>query len=143
VDVHAESTSGAAVVRRFYDELWNARRLDVADEILAEDLVFRGTLDAIVGRDAFKTYVTGVLTAFPDWHNRVDELFDLGERVITRMTWGGTHLGPFRGISATGRRVVYPGAAFFRLDGGRIGDAWIVGDTSRLWAALDRVPPLD
>jgi steroid delta-isomerase-like uncharacterized protein len=113
----------------------------VADEILPEDLVFRGTLDAVAGRSAFKAYVTTVRTAFPDWHNQVDELFDLGARVIARMTWSGTHLGPFRGIPPTGRRVVYPGAAFFRLDAGRIREAWIVGDTSRLWAALGRVPP--
>ena len=121
--------------------MWNEWRLEVAEEILAEDLVFRGTLATLAGRVAFTSYVTTVRAAFPDWHNEVDELFDLGERVIARMTWSGTHLGSFRGVAATGRRIVYPGAAFFRIDEGRIGEAWIVGDTSRLWAALERVPP--
>ena len=71
----------------------------------------------------------------------MDELFDLETRVITRMTWSGTHLGPFRDIPATGRRIVYTGAAFFGIERGRIHAAWIVGDTSSLWAALERVPP--
>lgn len=129
------------LVRRFYDELWNAWRPEVADEILAEDFRFRGTLDELAGRDAFKDYMATIRTAFPDWHNEVEELFDLGEQVITRMTWSGTHRGPFRDIPATGRRVEYPGAAFFTIRDGRIATAWIVGDTSRLWAALERVPP--
>jgi steroid delta-isomerase-like uncharacterized protein len=134
--------TAGALVGRFYDELWNQERIDVADEILARDLVFRGTLDEIVGRDAFKAYVATIRAAFPDWHNQVEELFDLETRAITRMTWSGTHLGPFRGIAPTGRRVEYPGAAFFTVSDGRIATAWIVGDTSALWAALDRVPPI-
>ena len=142
-DVKGEhrSPSSGELVRRFYDEMWNQWRPEVADEILAEDLVFRGTLDHIAGRAAFKAYMGLERRAFPDWHNQVDELFDLETRVITRMTWSGTHLGPFRAIPATGRRVVYPGAAFFSIERGRIRAAWIVGDTSSLWAALDRVPP--
>lgn len=31
---------------------------------------------------------------------------------------------------------------FFRLAGGRIEDAWVVGDTQELWRALG-VPPVD
>src|SRR4051794_36238153 len=130
------------LVRRFYEELWNKRRIAVADEILAEDLVFRGTLSEVHGRDAFKAYVAEILEVFPDWHNRVEELIDLGTRVVTRMTWSGTHRGTFQGVGPTGRRVVYPGAAFFDIDAGLISRAWIVGDTSSLWAALDRVPPV-
>jgi steroid delta-isomerase-like uncharacterized protein len=142
VEDPGRSGPAAGLVRRFYDELWNQWRLDVADEILAADLRFRGTLDELAGRDAFKAYAASIRAAFPDWHNQVDELFDLETRVITRMTWSGTHRGPWRGIAPTGRRVVYPGAAFFTIEDGRIRAAWIVGDTSSVWAAMERVPPL-
>ncbi len=61
------------IVERFYRELWNNWDLDVADEILAEDLRFRGTLGSkLEGREAFKGYVE-TRRAFPDWHNRIDE----------------------------------------------------------------------
>ena len=55
-----------AVVRRFYEELWNEWRLDVAAEILADDVRFRGSLgQTTVGRDELLGYVETVRRAFP------------------------------------------------------------------------------
>lgn len=52
------------------------------------------------------------------------------------MTWTGTHRGALGEIEPTGAHVEYCGAAFFRLSGGMIEDAWVVGDTQELWQAL-------
>jgi predicted ester cyclase len=72
----------AAVVRRFYDELWNRWELGVADEILAPDVRFRGSLGTnVAGTEAFKDYVEQVRRAFPDWHNRVDEWLVDGDKL--------------------------------------------------------------
>jgi hypothetical protein len=60
----------AELARRFYDELWNGWRLVVADEILAENIAFHGTLGPqLYGRDAVKNYVAQVRAAFPDPEN--------------------------------------------------------------------------
>jgi predicted ester cyclase len=56
--------------------------------------------------------------------------------VVTRMTWSGTHEGELRRIAATGKRVSYEGAGFFTVAAGLITEAWIVGDTHKLWRAL-------
>jgi steroid delta-isomerase-like uncharacterized protein len=129
-----------AVVRRFYDELWNQWKLDVADEIVSEKLRFRGSRGAeLIGREAFKEYMEATRAGFPDWHNRIDELLAVADRVVTRMTWSGTHTGTFANVEATGARVEYPGAAFFRLAGGMIEEAWVVGDTQPLWRALGKL----
>jgi steroid delta-isomerase-like uncharacterized protein len=126
-----------AVVRRFYDELWNRWRLDLVNEIVSETLRFRGSLGAtLTGRAAFTAYAESIRAAFPDWHNRVDELLAVGDRVVTRMTWSGTHAGAFAGVEPTGARVEYVGAAFFRLADGVIEEAWVVGDTEAFWQAL-------
>lgn len=128
------------IVERFYRELWNNWNLDVADEILAEDLRFRGTLGSTLeGREAFKGYVETVRRAFPDWHNRIDEAIRCGNRVVTRMTWSGTHEGVLAGVEPTGARVEYVGAAIFRISAGRIVEAWVVGDTQELWRALGKL----
>jgi predicted ester cyclase len=112
----------------------------VADEIIAEGVRFRGTLGSTLeGRDAFKGYVETVRRAFPDWHNRIDEIICCGERVVTRMTWSGTHKGNLIEIGPTGARVEYVGAAIFRLADGRIEEAWVVGDTQELWRALGKL----
>jgi steroid delta-isomerase-like uncharacterized protein len=137
----AGEKANETIVRRFYDELWNRWRLEVADEIVSDTLRFRGSLGTVhEGRDDFKRYVEGVRAAFPDWHNRVDEILADGNRVVTRMTWRGTHRGPLGDVEPTGARVEYAGAAFFRLDGGLIEEAWVVGDTRELWRALGMPP---
>jgi steroid delta-isomerase-like uncharacterized protein len=126
-----------AVVRRFYGELWNRWRLELAEEILAESLRFRGSLGSVCeGRDEFRRYAETLRAAFPDWHNRIDEVVSDDDRVVTRMTWSGTHLGPLDGVEPSGALVEYAGAAFFRLDGGRIEEAWVVGDTAALWEQI-------
>lgn len=135
------SDANEAVVRRFYEELWNEWNLDVATEIVASDVRFRGSLgSSLVGRENFLAYVEQVRNAFPDWHNQVDEIFAVGDRVVTRMTWSGTHRGKLSAIEPTGAHVKYCGAAFFRLAGGMINEAWVVGDTQELWRALGRPP---
>jgi steroid delta-isomerase-like uncharacterized protein len=129
--------TNAEVIRRFYDDLWNRGRLELADELLAADVRFRGTLGmSLVGRDAFKGYVEQVRAAFPDWHNEVEELISADDAVVARLTFTGTHRGELLGVAPTGRRVSYVGAAIFHLDDGKIASAWVVGDTQELWRAL-------
>jgi hypothetical protein len=70
----APEPANVSIVRRFYHEIWNNWRVEVADEIVSPVVRFRGSLGtAISGRDA-KAHVEGVRTAFPDWHNQIDEL---------------------------------------------------------------------
>ena len=129
--------ANASVIRRFYEELWNEWRPDVAGEIVAADVRFRGSLgSALVGREELLRYVERVRAAFPDWHNRIDEILTTEERVVTRMTWSGTHRGALGEIEPTSAHVEYCGAAFFRLSGGVIQEVWVVGDTQELWRAL-------
>jgi predicted ester cyclase len=126
-----------AVVRRFYDELWNEWCLDVANDVVSPAIRFRGSLGSTaVGREEFLGYVETVRDAFPDWHNRIDELLCSDDRVVTRMTWSGTHRGHLGEIAPTDVQVEYVGAAFFHLVDGLIEEAWVVGDTQELWRAL-------
>jgi len=134
-------SANEAVIHRFYEELWNQWRLEVADEILAPDLRFRGTLGTrLVGIDGFKGYVEQTRAAFPDWHCRIDELISTDEVVVARLECGGTHAGELLGVAATSRRVSYPAVGIFRFELGKIADAYVVGDTQELWRALGVVP---
>jgi predicted ester cyclase len=132
-----------ALVKRFYEDLWNRWELAAGSEILAEDLSFRGSLGAqLQGREAFDGYVEGIRRAFPDWHNGIDELVALGNRAFVRLTWTGTHTGPLGTLEPTHRRVEYVGVGLFRVAAGLITEAWIVGDTHAFWKCLDLPGPL-
>ena len=118
-----------ALVLRYYEELWNRWDFALADAILGEGLHFRGSLGVSVkGRAAFKDYMRTVRRAFPDFHNRAEELIAQGDRVVATLTYTGTHQGELFGIGATGRRVSYAGVAIFRIAEGCIVEGWVLGD---------------
>jgi ketosteroid isomerase-like protein len=103
-----------ALVRRYYEEMWNCWDFALADELLAEGLTFRGSLGVTVrGRDGFTEYMEAVRRAFPDFRNRVEELVAEGDKVVARLTYTGTHRGELFGIRPTGRSVTYAGGRHF------------------------------
>ncbi len=118
-----------ASVRRYYEEMWNRWDFALVDELIGEDVIFRGSLGVTVqGRKGFKEYMRTVRRAFPDFHNHVEELIAEDERVVARLTYTGTHQGELFGIGATERRVSYAGAAIFRITGGYVVEGWVLGD---------------
>jgi steroid delta-isomerase-like uncharacterized protein len=118
-----------SLVRRYYEELWNRWDLSLADELLGEGLTFRGSLGvAVRGRDGFRDYVRAVRRAFPDFHNRIEELVAEGDKVVARLTYTGTHHGELFGIGPTGKRVTYAGVALLRIEADRIAEGWVLGD---------------
>jgi predicted ester cyclase len=46
-------------------------------------------------------------------------------------------VGTFMGIEPTGKRVSAREMAFFRLEGGKIADMWIMGDVGAIAAQLE------
>jgi len=132
-----------ALVRRYYDDLWNRWDLALADEIVAEDISFRGSLGVTLrGREGFKRYVETVRSAFPDFENRIEELIAEGDQVVARLTYRGTHRGELFGSAPTGKRVEYIGVGIFRLREGQIVEAWILGDTLALMRQVGAMPGL-
>jgi steroid delta-isomerase-like uncharacterized protein len=122
-----------ALVRRYYEEMWNCWDFALADELLAEGLTFRGSLGVTVrGRDGFTEYMEAVRRAFPDFRNRVEELVAEGDKVVARLTYTGTHRGELFGIRPTGRSVTYAGVSIFRIAEGRISEGWVLGDVRGL-----------
>lgn len=130
-----------SLVRRYYDEMWNRWNYALADEMIAEDMVFRGSLGVSVqGREGFKGYMRQVQRAFPDFHNRIDELIAEGEKVAACLTYTGTHQGVLFGITPTGRRVSYTGMAVFRIVAGCLVEGRVLGDLHSLLTQVTSGP---
>jgi steroid delta-isomerase-like uncharacterized protein len=117
------------VIRRFFDEMWNPWDFAKADELLAPDMVFKGSLgDELTGRAAFRTYMRKVQSAFPDFHNSIVQISAEDDRVMARTLYRGTHRGEIFGLLPTGKQISYAGAAFFRIRDGQVIEAWVLGD---------------
>jgi steroid delta-isomerase-like uncharacterized protein len=131
-----------SLVHHYY-EMWNRWDFALADELIAEDISFRGSLGVDVrGREGFKGYMRAVCAAFPDFHNRIEELVAEDDKVAVRLTYTGTHRGELFGIRPTGRQVSYAGVAIFRIVEGRIAEGWVLGDVHGLVQQLSDAIPM-
>lgn len=128
-----------AIIRRYYEELWNEGRKELVDELLSPEITFRGSLGPRArGVEAFKDYMDMVRGSFPDFRNTIEDLIGEGDKVVARLTHHGTHRGGdvLFGSAAIGQEISYPGISIFRLEDGRIVDVWVVGDVLSLMRQL-------
>ena len=109
------------VVRQFLEEVFDNRRLDLVDDILAPDyLLYHPGASQPLKRDAFPAFLAGFPAGFPDFFMEVKSIIAEGDEVAARFVLGGTHKGTFMGVPPTGRKVELQGEAFYRLRDGQI-----------------------
>jgi len=125
---------------RFYDVMWNTWDESAVPEALASDVDFRGSIGVRArGHAGVVEYMRLIRDAFPDFHNRIDDLVAEDDKVVARLTYTGTHLGPLLEHAATGRKVTYSGAAFFEIANGKIRHVWVLGDALSLMRQIGAV----
>jgi len=115
-----------ALVRRFYEEVWDRGNTDFAFEVFADDYVrhdFRAT-DPVPGPAGQKRIADDFHAAFPDLGVTVDLIVGEDDFVVGRWTASGTHLGAWGGLEPTGRRSTFSAANFFRFENGKVAEIW-------------------
>ena len=117
------ATVGKALVGRLIDEVMNRGTLTVLDDIYAPPMA-----------DAARRWIAPFRDAFPDVRMEILQLVAEDDTVVGRFRCSATHLGAWRGHAPTGRRFEAVDEVYvFRIDDGRIVDAWGLEDTpSRL-----------
>lgn len=115
-----------ALVRRFYEEVWNRRNLAVADEVFAADYARHDLRPTPVppGPEGQKLIADMFRTAFPDGQVTIDLLIAEADMVVARWTIQGTHQGAWITIPPTGKRVSFAGVNIFRIVGGKVVEIW-------------------
>lgn len=127
-----------AVVRRYIDEVWNRRNLDVLDELVAPDyLRHMGPRVEPLNLDGQRNRISGFQAAFPDVTLEVQDLVAEGNRVVFRVIIRGTHRHPFQGIQPTGKEVEIEAVDVVRVEGGRLVEHWGVLDMLGLLGQID------
>ncbi|HEY7034464.1 MAG TPA: ester cyclase [Thermomicrobiales bacterium] len=113
------------VIRRFVAEVWNAGNLEIVDQLVHPDYEVPS-----VGRgpEAVKRNVRTFRAGFPDLTSTIDDLIAEGDRVAARLTLRGTHLGAFRGIAPTGKRVTMQEMAIWQIVDGKLRAGWFEAD---------------
>jgi steroid delta-isomerase-like uncharacterized protein len=68
------------------------------------------------GLDGVRAYYTALLSALPDLHIEVHKRHASDDAIILEAVISGQHLGPWRGLPPTGRRVEFPLCGIFAFD---------------------------
>ncbi len=58
--------------------------------------------------------------AFPDVHITIEELIGEGDKIVSRWSFQGTHLGLYQDIPATGKQVNYTGIDIYTIEDGKV-----------------------
>src|SRR5712691_12698889 len=131
-----------AIARRVNDEVWSGGRLEVIDELIADDFVTTvvGAPEQIRGRQGFREFVVMYRTAFPDLRITVDEQIAEGDIVVTRWTATGRNEGELMGMPATGKQATTAGVNINRISSGKLVEGWGLFDQLGLLQQLGAVP---
>jgi predicted ester cyclase len=117
------------LVRRVYDEIWNAGDLAVADELFERPA-------------GVKQYNVGFRAGAPDVVHTVEEIILEGELAAVIWTARGTHTGDLFGIPATGGPFTCEGITLFRLRGGRIVEHKTIWERADFLEQLGLIPKI-
>ena len=126
------------LVRLFYDELWNRKNLEISDQILHEQVNFRGSLgQELVGSVKVRDYVVSVTSSLADYKCQTQELISEGEKAAVKLLFSGIHVAAFMGREPTGKLVQWQGTAFMKCNSAVLTDIWVLGDLKGLIADLE------
>jgi steroid delta-isomerase-like uncharacterized protein len=131
---------GKDVARRLYDEVFNARTVEVLDEIAVSDYDEHSPLPGQgTGLDGLKERVAMLIDAL-DPRFEIQDIVAESDRVVVRWTNSGTNVGDFGGMPATGRAFTIDGIDVYRLRDGKLAEHWHVVDMLALLQQLGFLP---
>jgi len=126
-----QAVKNVALVDRMVEHLVNDQ-LPGHDEVWTEDMVWHGPpgLGRVKGVEAFKRDVVGgtFYEAFPDFYGNIDIELAVGNFVAATGYVTGTHLGDWFGIPPTGRKIKLRYSDFWRIEGDRLAENWVMID---------------
>lgn len=137
----------ANLVRRFVEDLWNRRNLDLANTLFSSDccthqLRSGGPVEATPrGPEAVRKHVAEWLAGFPDLHFEIEQTLAEGDQVLSQLVMHGTHTGTWLGIPATGRAVSIRMMTIHRLRDGKISEDWVLVESLGFFQQLGALPP--
>lgn len=123
-------STAEVVVRRLIDEGFSQGRLDVCDELIADEIVEHQDYGPghAPGAAGVKTVVTSLRRAFSDFKLEIKDMVVAGDIVWTRNVATGTNDGPYMGHPPTGRTFRIDVFDVLRVSGGRVVEHWGVPD---------------
>jgi predicted ester cyclase len=128
------------IVLNYIETVWNGRRLDEIDHFISAGYEDHSLINAIPpNRNGLRIWIENTSKAF-DHKTTVETIVAEGDDVAVRVSFEVNHIGVWRGIEPTNKRVVVKGFRFFCLRDGKIVSHWALIDGEALQTALTEQP---
>ncbi len=132
------SEENKALARRSWESVDNP---DTLDEVYAPDVVWHQPEGDIQGLEEAEQFVAMIKTAFPDMSATVEDVIAEGEKVVSRVTFRGTHQGEVEEYGPpTGKQVELEGITIHRFEDGKIVEEWNSYDNLSILQQLGLAP---
>lgn len=122
--------------RRWFEEVWNARRGETIDELMAPDSQGHIQGGEYRGPDGFREMQKTFLGALPDVHIEIEDILSEGDRAAIRWRARGNHTGEGFGFKASKRPIDVRGTTWMRVENGKVVEGWDTWDLTGLLASL-------
>jgi predicted ester cyclase len=129
-----------ALGKRWFEEVWNQKKIESVPELLAADSVMHGISETggdVYGPVEFLAMHARLLSAFPDMQFAIDDCFGAGDKIVVRWTATMRHTGPGLGIDATGAEIKLRGMGIARIAGGKVQETWDNWDRMAMFEQIE------
>jgi steroid delta-isomerase-like uncharacterized protein len=136
------SEKNKALAARIPLEAFNQGRLEVIDEVVADNSVDHGELPPGLppGKEGVKLFVKALRSAFPDLKITLGLQVAEGDLVVQQATTTGTMKGEFAGMPASGKKATWEAIHITRIKDDKIVEHWAVQDQLGMLQQLGFMP---
>lgn len=131
-----------ALIRRWFEEVWNQGREATIDELVAPGSIIHGLGDAgrkVTGPAGFREFYNHFRAAFSNLRVTLEDVIAEGDQVVSRLSFTGTHTGNGLGIPPTNRQFTSTAIVITKWRNGQITDSWNEFDAAGMMQQLS--PP--
>jgi predicted ester cyclase len=122
----------ADFVRSALHTIWNRRNLAAVEQVYSPAILVQATAGRVYrGIGQLQSFILSMLASFPDLHLTVDDTYWMGNTaegalIAIRWSMSGTHEGPGRYGSPTGKSIALWGITHWVVDGGKVQKEWFM-----------------
>jgi steroid delta-isomerase-like uncharacterized protein len=116
--------SNKALVRRFYEKVFNQRHLEAFDDLADMGFVSNLSGNRTINLSIYKQALAASLAAMPDLKVVIDDQIAEADKVVTRWTAHGTPTTNFAGIAPSGKAITVTAIHIHRIKDGKLIEHW-------------------
>ena len=124
------SAAHKEVFGRLYHSVWNERRLEFIEKVIAPTHALGDptVLGGGVGPAAYRRQVERFVTGLPDLKFNIDDTISEKDKLVVAWTITGTHKGDFLGVPPTNKKVSFSGITINQIANGKIIESTVIWD---------------